>query len=79
MYLSTLGTVHTSASGLGCSLPSHSSLVRHHLGCLERYVSTDLGISKVPSLFLTSSVGSKSRTSPDSISEPSRVSLVSHF
>ena len=60
MYLSTLGTVHTSASGLGCSLnrASRSSLVRHRLRCLQRYVSTDLGITKVPSLFFTSSVGS---------------------
>ena len=81
MYLSTLGTVHTSASGLGCSLnrASRSSLVRHRLRCLERYVSTDLGITKVPSLFFTSSVGSKSRTSPDSASELSRVSLVPHL
>ena len=81
MYLSTLGTVHTSASGLGCSLnrASRSSLVRHRLRCLERYVSTDLGITKVPSLFFTSSVGSKSGTSPDSVSEPSRVSLASHL
>ena len=81
MYLSTLGTVHTSASGLGCSLnrASRSSLVRHHLRCLERYVSTDLGITNVPSLFFTSSVGTKSRTSPDSVSEPSRVSLAFHY
>ena len=81
IYLSTLGTVHTSASGLGCSLnrASRSSLVRHRLRCLERYVSTDLGITKVPSLFFTSSVGSKSRMFPDSVSEPSRVSPASHF
>lgn len=74
MHLSTLGTVHTSVSGLGCSLnrASHSSLVIHHLRCLERYVSTDLGITKVPTLFFTSSVGSKSKTS----SELSWVSLV---
>ena len=34
MYLSILGTVHTSAPGLGCSLnrASHTSLVRHRLG-----------------------------------------------
>ena len=63
MYLSALGTVHTSTSGLGRSLNRVSCLE-----CLERFVSTDLGVTKVLSLFLTSSVGSKFRTSPDSIS-----------
>ena len=79
MYLSTLGTVHTLASGLGCSLnsASRSSLVRQRLRCLERYADTDLGVTKVPSLFLTSSVGSKLTKSPDS--ESSRDSFTSNF
>ena len=81
MYLSTLGTVHTSTSGLGCSLnrASLSSLVRQRLTCLERYVDTDLGVTNVPSLFLTSSVGSKLVKSPDSVSESSRDPFASNL
>ena len=78
MYLSTLSTVHTSVSG-SLNRASCSSLVRHRFRCLERYDSTDLGITKVPSLFFTSYVGSKLRKSPDLGSVLSRVSFVSNF
>ena len=61
MYLSTFGAAQESRSGRRCSLKraSCSSLRRQRLKCLSTYCWMTFGASKVPSLDLTSSAGSK--------------------
>lgn len=79
MYSSTLGTVHTSASGLGCSLnrTSRSSWLGNASNAWKGTLILIWGVTNVPPLFLPS--GSVRPKSSYSVSESPRDPFVSNF